>query len=184
LADDKIFQADGIHLPERCWLGKIYPRVKRGRGHVAGNLDVNIIDNQIGWLISVINQERKGNSAMTSAIGPDFITLQVRDLETSKHFYGEVLGLKTSPEVRPNAVAFATQPVGFAIRKAQIDLDTISKLGHGVILWFHCEDAAALCKHLQEQNVPITQGLADSPFGKTFTFRDPDGYLITMHDGG
>jgi hypothetical protein len=25
---------------------------------------------------------------------------------------------------------------------------------------------------------------ADGPFGKMLPFRDPDGYLITMHDGG
>jgi predicted enzyme related to lactoylglutathione lyase len=51
-------------------------------------------------------------------------------------------------------------------------------------LWFHTEDAAALLKLLKERSVPIVQDLADGPFGKMFTFRDPDGYLITVHDGG
>ena len=119
-----------------------------------------------------------------NVMGPDFITLQVRDLEASRHFYAEVIGFKPSPEVRPNAVAFATHPISFAIRKSQVDLDAVPQLGHGVILWFRAEDAAALHKHLKEQGVPIMADLADSPFGKTFTFRDPDGYLITVHDGG
>jgi predicted enzyme related to lactoylglutathione lyase len=119
---------------------------------------------------------------MTNLIEPDFITLQVRDLETSRHFYGEVIGLKVSPEVRPNAVAFATQPIGFAIRKSQADLDTVAQPGYGIVLWFHTGDAAGLCKHVKELGVPITQDLAEGPFGKMFTFRDPDGYLITVRE--
>ncbi len=116
--------------------------------------------------------------------GPDFITLHVRDLEASRRFYVEVIGFPISPEIRPNAVAFATKPISFAIRKSQVDLDAVSQLGHGVVLWFFADDAAALHKQLIERGVTIVQGLADSPFGKTFTFRDPDGYLITVHDGG
>ena len=121
---------------------------------------------------------------MTNSMGPDFITLQVRDLDASRRFYHEVIGLPVAPEVRPNAVAFATQPIGFAIRKAQVELEAIANPGYGVILWFHTQDAVALLKLLKERNVAIVQDLADGPFGKMFTFRDPDGYLITMHDGG
>ena len=119
---------------------------------------------------------------MTNVTGPDFITLQVRDLEVSRRFYSEIIGFKTSPEVRPNAVAFATKPIGFAIRRAE--LDVAIHPGYGVILWFHTDNAAELHRNLQEQGVHITQELADGPFGKMFTFRDPDGYLITVHDGG
>jgi predicted enzyme related to lactoylglutathione lyase len=121
---------------------------------------------------------------LPNVMGPDFITLQVRDLEVSRRFYSEVIGLKNSPENRPNAVAFATQPIGFAIRKTQIDLDAVSQLGHGILVWFRTDDAAALCKHLKERGVSIPMDLSEGPFGKTFTFRDPDGYLITVHDGG
>jgi len=116
--------------------------------------------------------------------GPDFITLHVRDLEASRRFYAEVIGFPISPEIRPNAVAFATKPISFAIRKSQVDLDAVPQLGHGVVLWFLADDAVALHKHLMERGVTIVEGLADSPFGKTFTLRDPDGYLITVHDGG
>ncbi len=121
---------------------------------------------------------------MPSLQGPDFITLHVRDLEASRRFYAEVIGFPLSPEIRPNAVAFSTKPISFAIRKAQVDLDAVSQLGHGVILWFKADDAAAFHKLLTERSVTIVQSLTDSPFGKTFTFRDPDGYFITVHDGG
>jgi predicted enzyme related to lactoylglutathione lyase len=116
--------------------------------------------------------------------GPDFITLQVRDLEAARHFYRDVMGFKASPEVQPNAVAFATQPIGFAIRKAQLDLDAVTQVGYGVILWFRVENAAALYGRLKAQGVPMVQELTKSPFGMMFTLCDPDGYSITFHDGG
>jgi predicted enzyme related to lactoylglutathione lyase len=65
-----------------------------------------------------------------------------------------------------------------------VNLDAVPQLGYGVILWFRVDDASTLYKHLKEQSVPIAQELAGSPFGKMFTFRDPDGYPITVHDGG
>jgi predicted enzyme related to lactoylglutathione lyase len=121
---------------------------------------------------------------MSNLVEPDFITLQVQDLLKSLWFYGEVLGLKASPEIRPNAVTFATQTIGFAIRESQIDLDAGTQPGHGIIFWFRTKDAAKLCQHLKDQKIQITQDLADGPFGKMFTVRDPDGYEITVHDGG
>ena len=100
------------------------------------------------------------------------------------YVYSEVLGLKESPEKRPNAFAFATRPCGFAIRKS-IDRDCPPpNPGQGVIIWFRSDDAASLYRVLKERAVPMTTELADGPFGKTFTLRDPDGYLITIHDGG
>ncbi len=116
--------------------------------------------------------------------GPDFITLHVRDVEASRRFYADVLKFPPSPETRPNAVAFATKPIPMAIRKSQIDLDAVPLLGHGVILWLKADDSGALYKELKERGVTITQELTAGPFGKMFTFRDPDGYLLTVHDGG
>jgi catechol 2,3-dioxygenase-like lactoylglutathione lyase family enzyme len=121
---------------------------------------------------------------MAQLLGPDFITLLVRDLETSRRFYAETIGFPISPERQPNAVAFETKPIPFAIRKAPADLDAAPPLGHGVILWFRADDAAALHKHMKEAGVSMAKDLAEGPFGKTFTFRDPDGHLITVHDGG
>jgi catechol 2,3-dioxygenase-like lactoylglutathione lyase family enzyme len=121
---------------------------------------------------------------MSNLLGPDFITLLVRDLNVSHHFYSKLIGLKESPEKRPNAFAFATRPCGFAIRKSSDSNYPAANPGQGVIIWFRSDDAASLYTVLRERAVPITTDLADGPFGKTFTFRDPDGYLITVHDGG
>ena len=116
--------------------------------------------------------------------GPDFIALQVTNLEADKRFYMEAVGLRPAPHSPPDAVVFATEPVSFAIRKPLVDLSLTPYLGHGVALWFRTEDSPALLEHLQAQNVELMQPLGVSPFGKTLTFRDPDGHMLTAHDGG
>jgi predicted enzyme related to lactoylglutathione lyase len=42
--------------------------------------------------------------------------------------------------------------------------------------------AQGLHDRLAAEGVPITVAPFDSPFGRTFTFTDPDGYAITIHD--
>jgi predicted enzyme related to lactoylglutathione lyase len=119
---------------------------------------------------------------MSELLGPDFITLLVRDLAASQKFYTQLLELPESPEKRPNAVAYATTPCGFAIRQVPEASSLPSDRNQGIILWFRTDSAVSLNARLKERGVPITSALADGPFGKTLTFRDPDGYLITVHD--
>ncbi len=45
-----------------------------------------------------------------SVTGPDFIALQVRDLERAAHFYETRLGLRRAPVSPPGAVVFTTDP--------------------------------------------------------------------------
>ena len=116
--------------------------------------------------------------------GPDFIALQWRDIEAGRRFYGEVLGLELAPSSPPGAFVFDTKPVSFAVREPFVDLDLTAYLGHGAALRLLTDDAEELLRHLEAHQVEIAVGLADSPFGKTFTFRDPEGYLVTIHDKG
>ena len=115
--------------------------------------------------------------------GPGFITLLVRDLEASRAFYKDKLGLAEASEVHPNAQAFLTEPCGFAIRLSPAG-SAVSNPGAGIIIWWRSSDATALHEALQKRGVPIVGGLKQGPFGKTFSFRDPDGYVMTVHDGG
>lgn len=117
--------------------------------------------------------------------GPDFIALQVRNLERSATFYETQLGLRRSPVSPPGAVVFETTPIPFAVRQPlpDVDLDAASPgPGIGVALWLHAEDAQALHDALAEAGVPILGDPFDSPFGRAFTFADPDGYSVTVHD--
>jgi predicted enzyme related to lactoylglutathione lyase len=117
--------------------------------------------------------------------GPDFIALQVRDLETSAAFYEQHLGLRRAPGGPPHGVVFATTPIAFAVREPLpgTDLDAIApRPGAGVALWLHADDAQGLHDALAGAGVPVLVPPVDGPFGRTFTFADPDGYAVTVHD--
>ena len=116
--------------------------------------------------------------------GPDFVALQVRDLETAAEFYEKQIGLKRAPVAPPGAVLFATSPIPFAVREPlpDVDLDSLERPGTGVALWFGCDDTQALHDSLAEAGVTILRAPAPSPFGLTFTFVDPGGYAVTVHD--
>jgi predicted enzyme related to lactoylglutathione lyase len=114
--------------------------------------------------------------------GPDFIALQVRDLERAATFYEERLGLRRAPFSPPHAVVFATTPVPFAVRDTLAGVDLDAGPGVGVVLWLHSIDAQALHDSLDAAGVPILAPPFDGPFGRTFTFADPDGYAVTIHD--
>jgi catechol 2,3-dioxygenase-like lactoylglutathione lyase family enzyme len=118
------------------------------------------------------------------AIGPDFVSLQVRDLAASQAFYEKYLGLVRSPAGPPHAVVFDTAPVAFALRDIVpgTDLASAERPGVGVALWLHATDVPAIHDALARDGHPIVAAPIDGPFGRTFTFADPDGYHVTLHD--
>ena len=113
--------------------------------------------------------------------GPDFVALQVRDLEAAARFYTERLGLRRVPGSPPGAVVFATEPIPFAVREPVADLDAADRLGVGVALWLKADDIDNLHSDLAGNGVDIVTAPFDGPFGRTFAFADPDGYVITVH---
>lgn len=119
---------------------------------------------------------------MTHVSGPDFISVQVRDLERSASFYEQELGLERAPESPPGVVAFETSPVPFAVREplTGTDLDA-GPAGLGVLLSLRARDAQALHDRLRDHGVPIVTAPFDTPFGRTFVFHDPDGYAVAIH---
>ena len=118
--------------------------------------------------------------------GPDFISLQVRDLERSAAFYERYLGLKRSDAGPPHAVVFGTKPIAFAVRDvvAGVNLDAITQPGQGMALWLHAPDAQDIHDALAAAGTTIISAPVNGPFGRTFTFADPDGYQVTLHDRG
>lgn len=122
---------------------------------------------------------------MSTITGPDFLALQVRDLERAASFYERELGLRRTPASPPGAVVFQTSPIPFAVRSPLpgTDLDA-GRPGLGVALWLGADDAQAVHDRLASHDVAIVTEPFDGPFGRTFAFRDPDGYAVTVHDAG
>lgn len=116
--------------------------------------------------------------------GPDFISLQVRDLDASQAFYEKYLGLVRSPAGPPHAVVFDTKPIAFALRDRipGIDFESIPQPGIGAAIWLHATDTRTIHDALRSDGHVIVSTPIDGPFGRTFTLADLDGYHITLHD--
>jgi catechol 2,3-dioxygenase-like lactoylglutathione lyase family enzyme len=116
--------------------------------------------------------------------GPDFISLQARDLDASQAFYEQYLGLVRSPTGPPHAVVFDTEPIAFALRDPVpgTDLASVAQPGIGAAIWLHATDVQAIHDALVADNHSIVAAPYDGPFGRTFTFADLDGYQVTLHD--
>ncbi|GAA1945027.1 VOC family protein [Brevibacterium antiquum] len=117
---------------------------------------------------------------------PHLGDLSSRVRQKSAEFYEGTIGLTRAPAGPPGAVVFATSPIPFAVREPlpDVDLDSLDRPGIGVALWFNCDDSQALHDRLVESGVENLRSPAPSPFGLTFTFVDPEGYAVTMHDAG
>lgn len=116
--------------------------------------------------------------------GPDFISLQAHDLAASQAFYEQYLGLVRSPAGPPHAVVFETKPIAFALREVVpgTDLASVPHPGIGAAIWLHATDVQSIHDALTADGHPIVSAPVDGPFGRTFTFADPNGYQITLHD--
>jgi catechol 2,3-dioxygenase-like lactoylglutathione lyase family enzyme len=116
--------------------------------------------------------------------GPDFISLQVSDLDASQAFYEQYLGLVRSQAGPPHAVVFETTPTAFALRDIVpgTDLAAVDQPGVGAAIWFHATGVQEIHDALAANGHTIVSAPIDGPFGRTFTFADPDGYQLTLHD--
>lgn len=116
--------------------------------------------------------------------GPDFISLQARDLSASQAFYEQYLGLVRAKAGPPHAVVFETTPIAFALRDIApgTDLSAVPQPGIGASIWLQATDVQAIHDALAADGHTIVSAPIDGPFGRTFTFADPDGYQITLHE--
>ncbi|MDA2811409.1 VOC family protein [Nocardiopsis sp. RSe5-2] len=122
-------------------------------------------------------------SENTNVVGPDFLTLQVRDLERSKRFYTELVGFTTVPSKVPNAAVLGAEPIKIALRQATDDLDAVDELAWGVVVWIKAQDPDKLAARMQEAGGPMVKPLCDGSCGREFIFQDPDGYRVTIYEG-
>ena len=116
--------------------------------------------------------------------GPDFISLHASDLAASQAFYEQYLGLVRSQAGPPHAVVFETTPTAFALRDIVpgTDLAAVDQPGVGAAIWFHATGVQEIHDALAADGHTIVSAPIDGPFGRTFTFADPDGYQLTLHD--
>jgi predicted enzyme related to lactoylglutathione lyase len=107
----------------------------------------------------------------------DFVMVYVPDLAQAINFYTEKLGFVVEDQM-PEFVQFKRHASGGAIF-------ALAKQGDGtslknVELWWHVDDADATFADLAAKDVQIVNQLADEPFGRTFSIKDPAGHTLYM----
>ena len=110
-----------------------------------------------------------------------FASLQVTDLEASKDFYTQKLGFEIG-ETNPQACVFKYNrgEASFAIRTPLEPLEG-RELGIGVALWFAInENVDELKEQFIANGVTTTGPVIETPFGRAFHVKDPDGYKLTF----
>ena len=119
---------------------------------------------------------------MAKLLGPDFISLQVRDFTASRAFYTETLGLPVDARFdNPDFVLFESTTIPFALSAAKVNLDEAPQPGWGIALWIDCDNVDDLHATLEAAGASIITPPFDGPFGRTMVFADPDGYRITAN---
>jgi predicted enzyme related to lactoylglutathione lyase len=114
----------------------------------------------------------------------DFASIQVRDLARSRRFYESTLGFEAGKGGPLAAVVFRSAGgATFAIRTPLVDLDAVPRLGWGIALWFAWPNVDEFHGRLVALGVPILRAPENSPFGRVFACADPDGYVLTFHEG-
>ena len=110
--------------------------------------------------------------------GPDFVAFIVSDLEKSKAFWTETIGLQPAPTSPPGAHVFQTHPVPFAIRSPRAGESTGAG---GTAIWFAFDgDLDGYATLLTQRDVRVSP-VQPGPFGRFFVFADPEGRSITVH---
>lgn len=108
------------------------------------------------------------------------VALEVRDLDASIRFYGDVLGLPSLP--RPD---FGFGGAWFALGSQELHLITADAMDEKNNQCFHfalhIDDAYAAAGTLRERGITEFRGPAPRPDGAVQVFlQDPDGYVIEL----
>ncbi len=120
---------------------------------------------------------------MARLLGPDFLSLLVRDLAASRAFYEKTLGFTVDARfTAPDFVLYDTNSIPFSLRQADASLDQNAQPGLGLVLWIDCDNVDELHAGLAAAGATIVRPPFDSPFGRAFVFADPDGYRITANE--
>lgn len=121
--------------------------------------------------------------AATFSTGIFAITLLSQDLELSRDFYQNKLGLKEvfKDDVSSVYQAGATMINLLSVSEADVLLEPAkydaSKVGTNAVYTLKCPDVDAVAKQLQDNGVTLLSGPIDRPWGiRTAIFQDPSGH--------
>jgi catechol 2,3-dioxygenase-like lactoylglutathione lyase family enzyme len=106
----------------------------------------------------------------------------VNDIEVSKNFYCNILGLKIHLDFGKNVIfeGFALWEIGTGhIIPRKLGIENITGTSNRFELYFETEDIEGVYNKLVSKNVSFLHGIHEEPWGQhTIRFFDPDSHLI------
>jgi len=100
------------------------------------------------------------------------------DIERSRNFYRDVIGLKLKTDAAPDFVDFEISGGATLGLHAKSELHAVRP--GSLELGFRVEDVDAFVARCAKAGVPIFQDPYDEPFGRLAIIGDPDGYPIQI----
>ena len=106
--------------------------------------------------------------------------IAVRDIDVSRRFYGEVLGLDAVADFG----ASVTLAGGLVLQTLEtwegfIGTDAVMLRSNAGELYFETEDIEAFCRRLEDFEIRYVHRLHEHPWGqRVIRFYDPDGHMI------
>lgn len=116
---------------------------------------------------------------MIDVQGVDFIRVPATDIEESKHFYGEVLGLPAGPTQHEDWVEYQAGNVTLAVMTPETHNEQFVPLAPGSFA-FRVPDVAAAKIALESAGADVAD-IWDSGVCNGARFRDPAGNSILLH---
>lgn len=115
----------------------------------------------------------------------NFMILYVRDMDKSRAFYTEILGMEVV-EALSSPTFVTLRPAGGAMIGLQDK--TAAKFPPGketqsgsVELSFEVDDVDAIWKHWKDNGVELVSDPTDLPFGRYFLAKDPEGHYLSAY---
>jgi predicted enzyme related to lactoylglutathione lyase len=106
--------------------------------------------------------------------GLDYVGLTTRDVPRARAFFRDKLGLQTEDDQGDVFSQFTTRDGAmWALKQPHATGDAGS-----VALYLRVEDVDAAYATWRERGVETVSEPSDQPFGRTFSFRDPDGRVL------
>src|SRR5713101_6920380 len=119
---------------------------------------------------------------MAKLLGPDFISLQVRNLSASRTFYTELLGLTIDERFNTaDFVLFDTNSIPFALTEAKVNLDEAPQPGWGMTLWIDSDQGDALHPKLEAGRATTSAPPDSGTVGRKFVYGDCDRNRLTAN---
>jgi catechol-2,3-dioxygenase len=123
------------------------------------------------------------NNTSVKSLSLGIVMLYVYDMEKSKHFYTEIVGLPVVPELSDVNFIALSPATGSLIALENANLLPVgqAKPAGSFELGFAVDDVDQVYEQWVAAAVAMISGPEEMPFGRAFLAKDPDGHYITVY---